>query len=107
MSVELDALPATWRTARFPRDHTSWQVSHPRKGRVPREELGTPGQDGGPATVPCQGERARVGGPMPMDGFSRGQSGLRSAWVAKSLALSETPPPCPEAADLDRAASTL
>ena len=39
--------------------------------------------------------------------FSRGESGLRSTWVAESLALAETPGPCPEAADLDQAASTL
>ena len=30
-----EALPATQRTARFPVDHTSQQLSHPRRGRVP------------------------------------------------------------------------
>ena len=62
VSVELDALPSTRRTARFPVDHTSQQVSHPPKGRVPREELGTRGRDGGPASVPYQAEWAVAGG---------------------------------------------
>ena len=56
VSVELEALPATQRTACFPVDHTSQQVSHPRRGRVPREDLGTWDPGRGPATV----QRARV-----------------------------------------------
>ena len=62
VSVELEALPATQRTACFPVDHTSQQVSHPRRGRVPREDLGTWGQGGVLATVLGQVERAWAGG---------------------------------------------
>ena len=51
VSMELDTFPAVQRTMRFPGDHTSQQVSHPRKGRVPREELGTRGPNGVWATV--------------------------------------------------------
>ena len=87
MSLELDALPATQRTACFSVNHTSRQVSHPRKGTVPREELGTRGLHRGPATVPRQMERAERVGPTPTDGFYREESGLCSAWAAKSLAL--------------------
>ena len=39
VSVEVDPLPAPSRIAGFLVDHTPWQVSHPRKGRVTREEL--------------------------------------------------------------------
>ena len=74
---------------------------------MPREDLGTWDQGGGPAAVASQGERARAGGTHAFDRFSRGDSGLGPAWVAKSLALAQTGPPCPEAADLDREASTL
>ena len=45
VSVEVDARPAPWKTALFPIDHTPQQVSHPRRGRVPRVELGTRGRD--------------------------------------------------------------
>ena len=62
VSLELDAFPAVQRMAGFPTDHTSQQVSNPRKGRVPREEPGTWGQNGVPATVPHQGERGWVVG---------------------------------------------
>ena len=34
VSVELEALPATQRTARCPMDHTSQNVSHPHRGTV-------------------------------------------------------------------------
>ena len=62
VSGQLEALPAAQRTARFPEDHTSQWVSHPGRSRVPREDLGTWGRDGGPATVLRQVERARAGG---------------------------------------------
>ena len=61
VSMELDTFPAVQRTMRFPGDHTSQQVSHPRKGRVPREEPGTWGPEGVLATVPRQVERVRAG----------------------------------------------
>ena len=49
VSGQLEALPAAQRTTtRFPEDHTSQQVSHPSRGRVPREDLGTWGRGGGP-----------------------------------------------------------
>ena len=60
VSVELHPLPAPRRPERFPMNHTSRQVSHPRKGTLPREELGTRGLQGGPATVPRQVEQARA-----------------------------------------------
>ena len=41
VSMELDAFPPTQSTAPFPEDHTSEQVCQPRRGRVPRGELGT------------------------------------------------------------------
>ena len=41
VSGETEAFPATQRTARFPVDHTSQHLCHPRRGRVPREHLGT------------------------------------------------------------------
>ena len=41
VSGETEAFPATQRTARFPLDHTSQHLCHPRRGRVPREHLGT------------------------------------------------------------------
>ena len=52
VSVELVDRPATPRTARFPVAHTSRQVSHPRRGREAREELGTWDRAGGLASVP-------------------------------------------------------
>ena len=58
MSMELDPLPVTWRTALFSLTHTFTPVCYPRKGTVPREELGTRGQHGVPAMVPppkCSG----------------------------------------------------
>ena len=58
----MEALPATQRTLRFPVDHTSQQVSHTRRRRVPREDLGTWGRGGGLATVPRPVEWAWVGG---------------------------------------------
>ena len=63
LAVEMDAGPLTRSTARFPGDHTSRQVSHPhpRRGREPREDLGTWGRGGGPATVLSQVEWARAG----------------------------------------------
>ena len=61
MSVELDIRPATQRTVRFPVDHTSQQISNPRRGRVAREELGTWGRDGGLAMVLHRVERAQAG----------------------------------------------
>ena len=51
LSEELHAVSPTHSTMCFPVDHTSEQISHPRKGRVSREELGTWGLDGVPATV--------------------------------------------------------
>ena len=62
MSLELDALPAAQRTTHFPMDQNSKEVSHPHRGRVPREEIGTWGRDGDPATVPRQVERVQAGG---------------------------------------------
>ena len=56
----MEALPATQRTTGFPVDHTSQQLSHPRRGRVPREDLGTWEPGRGPATVQRQVDRARV-----------------------------------------------
>ena len=41
VSGETEAFPATQRTARFPVDHTSQHLCHPRRGRGPREHLGT------------------------------------------------------------------
>ena len=41
VSGETEAFPATQRTPRFPVDHTSQHLCHPRRGRVPREHLGT------------------------------------------------------------------
>ena len=64
VSVELDTFPDVQRTTRFPGDHTSQQVSHPRKCRVPREEPGTSGQDRVLATVPHQVERGQTGFPV-------------------------------------------
>ena len=58
--MELDPLPVTWRTTLFSLTHTFTQVCHPRKGRVPREELGTRGLNGVPATVPPQVQRDLV-----------------------------------------------
>ena len=60
-----------------------------------------------PATVPSQVERIQAavthahGGVLPW--------GVRSAprLAGKSLALAETPPPCPRVAEFDPAASTL
>ena len=37
LSVELEALPATQRSVPLPVDHTCRRVSHPGRGRVPRE----------------------------------------------------------------------
>ena len=62
MTIELDALPFVKRTEFFPGDHTSEQVSHPRKGRVPWEEPGTRGRDGVPAKVKREVELVRAGG---------------------------------------------
>ena len=58
--MELDPLPVTQSTALFSLTHTFRKVCHRRKGRVPREELGTRGQHGVPATDPPQVQRARV-----------------------------------------------
>ena len=107
VSGQLEALPAAQRTTtRFPEDHTSQWVSHRSRGRVPREDLGTWGRGGGTATVPHQVEQTRAGR-TPLDLFSWGDSGLGPAWAAKILALAQTAPPCPEAAKLVPAASTL
>ena len=64
VSGELEALQATPRTARSHVDHTSQQVSHPRRGRAPTEDLGTWGPSGGPDTVRRQLQQARVGGTL-------------------------------------------
>ena len=104
--MELDPLPVTWRTALFSLTHTFTQVCHPRKGRVPREELGTRGQHGVPAMVPPQMQWVRVSGTGPQT-YSPGGSQARAAPGGKSLALADTSPPCPEAAPLDPVASTL
>ena len=56
----MEALPATQRTKGFHVDHTSQQLSHPRRGRVPMEDLGTLDPGRGPATIHCQVDRARV-----------------------------------------------
>ena len=93
-----ETLPAPHRTARFLADHPFQQVSHPRRGRVPREDLVTWGQGGGPAKVPCQMDMNRaVGSQAPGRvlpwGLRPGPSSL-----AKSLPWAPTAPPCPEAA---------
>ena len=59
---ELEALPATQRTVRFTEDHTSQQVSHPRRGRVPRDELGTWGRPGGQPRFCAVWSGPRTGG---------------------------------------------
>ena len=61
LSMELDPLPVTQSTALFSLTHTFRKVCHRRKGRVPREELGTWGPDGVLATVLRQGERVPAG----------------------------------------------
>ena len=106
--MELDPLPATQRTAHFPLNHTSRQVSHPRKGRAPREELGTRGLHGeGAAKVPRHVERNSEGGNHAQERvLSWGVMPVLTL-AAKRLTLAETPPPCPEATNLDREASTL
>ena len=54
------ALPATQRTTGFPVDHTSQQLCHPRRGRVPRENLGTLSRAGGRLRFSARWIRPRV-----------------------------------------------
>ena len=89
-----------------PEDHPFSREPHfsaglpSRKGRVPREELGTRGLHGGRPRFRARWSGPGRAGPTPTDGFSCGESGLRSAWAAKSLALAETSSPVPKAANL-------
>ena len=103
---ELEVLPATQRTERFPVDATSQQVSHRRRGRVPREDLGTWGRGGGPAKLPCQVEQARRRGTNANGWVLPWGHLLRPSCAAKSIAFAQTAPPCREAANLDPAPST-
>ena len=97
--MELDPLPATRRTVHFPLNHTSRQVSHPRGGGG--------GGGGGAAQVPRHVERNSEGGNHAQERvLSWGVMPVLTL-AAKRLTLAETPPPCPEATNLDREASTL
>ena len=99
VTFELHAGPATQRTVPFPKGYSSQQVSHPCRGRVSGEELGS---------WVLTGRRPQLGaawswpgwtGTSPKDGFSSVESGLCSAWAAESLSLAETPPRCLESAN--------
>ena len=79
----------------------------PPEAECPGKTWGPGARAGGPATVPRQVERAGLTGPMPTDRFSCPDSGLGPAQAAKSLALAQTAPSCPEAANFNPAASTL
>ena len=78
----------------------------PAKAEFPRENWGP-----GPRIGYRPWFHARWSGvdrsrPMPTINFFRGESGLGSTWVAKILALAQTPSPCSVAANVDRAATT-
>ena len=91
--------PCTPEDREFSRGPYFQQVSHPRRGRVPREDLETWGLGGARATVPRPVDMDSAGGThahgwvLPW--------GLRPApaWVAKSPPSAQTAPPCPEAAN--------
>ena len=53
--------------------------THPRKGRVPREELGTRGWDGGRPRLRARWSMPGRAAPMPTDWLSRGHSSLHLA----------------------------
>ena len=68
VSVQLGAFPPTHSTVSFPGGHTSDQVSHPCKGRLPSEAPRTWRLDGVSATVQRQVERALAMQPTPRTG---------------------------------------
>lgn len=61
VSVELDTFPAGQRTMYFPGEHASEMDFQTLKGRGPREEPRTWGEDRVPAAVPRQGEQGQEG----------------------------------------------
>ena len=72
VSGETEALPATQRTTRSPVGRTSQQLSHPRRGRVPRETWG-PGTGAGASNHPSPGGEGPGGrDPPPRKGSLRG-----------------------------------
>ena len=87
LSGETEALPAIQRTALFPFDHTSQQLSHPRRGRMPREDLGTGGCGRGSPWFPARSRGPLRVGPKLTEGFFLGDSGLSPAWEGVRVLL--------------------
>ena len=106
VSGEREALRATQKTASFPVEHTSRQLSRPRKAECP-VKTGAPGAGAGGRQGFAPGEPAPSSGTHAHRRVLPGDSGLSRAWAVKSLALVQTAPPCPLAANLDLATSTL
>ena len=91
--------PCTALDRDFPADNPFQQVSHPRRGRLPREDLGTWGLDGWPARVPHQMEMDRAGGSQAPGGVLPWVLSPGPASVAESLPWAPTASPSPEAAN--------
>ena len=103
---ETEALPLTKRTVHFS-EATLPAVLPPPQRQSVQGGTGDLGAGVGPATVPRQVERTRVGGTHAHGTVLRGGPRPAPAWEAKTLVLAQTVLPCPEVTNLDPAAFTL
>ena len=97
VSGDLEALPATHGTARFPLHPTSQPFSLPPGAEYPWKTWGHGANTRAPPRFQERWSGPGLARCPPLDGFSPGVSGLCPAWADRIPSLAQTAPPCPEA----------